>query len=122
MAFLLYCNPDGDVSQTMNEKLYSVAEKVGQLADHTVGHVSRRDFLGKLGTVALSLTATIGGLLAMPQTALAAAKKAKCCKGGHCASPGAGCILLTNCFDFGGNGVTCIWSCNGTQLISACHK
>jgi hypothetical protein len=47
-------------------------DRVGDLAERVATHVSRRDFLGRLGQGALGLAAVIGGVLAFPGEAHAA--------------------------------------------------
>ncbi len=54
-------------------------DRVGDLAEKVATKVSRRAFLGRLGQGALGLAAVIGGALAFPADARAAAKSCWFC-------------------------------------------
>jgi hypothetical protein len=47
-------------------------EKFSQIAEQTATHVSRREFLGRLGRGALAAAAAVGGALVVPENVEAA--------------------------------------------------
>lgn len=57
-------------------------DKVSQMAEQAATNVSRREFLGRLGGVAMGLAATVGGILAMPAIGDAAKPPPPLCTGG----------------------------------------
>ncbi len=54
-------------------------EKIGQLAELSATSASRRQFLDRLGRGALTLTALVAGVLAVPGVAQAGRGRARCC-------------------------------------------
>jgi hypothetical protein len=53
-------------------------KRLGQFAEDTATNVSRRHFLGKLGTFALSVAAAAGGLLALTSVTHAGRRQVLC--------------------------------------------
>ena len=68
-------------------------EKFGQIAEQVATNVSRRQFLGRSGQMAMVLAAALGGLLALPSAAEAAGNRC-CCAIRSCyhKSPSVPCI------------------------------
>ena len=72
-------------------------EKVGQMAEQLATNVSRRQFLGRFGGVALATAAAVGGILALPAGAHAGPPPRRCGpgSGGSCSGLNVG----DSCFE-----------------------
>ena len=59
-------------------------EKISQVAEHVASHVSRREFVGRLGRVAAGVAAVLGGWLLANGDAQAAKAAGRHCHGQTC--------------------------------------
>ena len=105
-------------------------EKLTQAAEQLATNVSRRQFLGRFGGGALALATAVGGLLALPDVAEAAANRtARCCLGsrqggaGRCRVPSSGCTLVGSCYRArGSRSPLCVWNCSGGIAYTGCVR
>lgn len=100
-------------------------EKVSQVAEQVATSVSRRGFLGKFGRGAMTLAASVGGLLALPGDAEAAGG-ARCCGSGRCSKPHGHCTLVNSCLAIFNSRCSCylhycVWNCSGTTVNTSCN-
>jgi hypothetical protein len=70
-----------------NVKDKPMFDKLSHLAEQTVTHASRRQFLGRLGQGALALATTMSAVLAAAEQAQARGRNTRCCHY-RCASRG----------------------------------
>jgi hypothetical protein len=87
-------------------------EKVGQLAERVATSVSRRDFLGRFGRGAMAVAAAAAGLLALPNSAQAAAQYCDVTSEAECIGKKFG----SRCVDASGPG-----RCKNFGNINSCY-
>lgn len=105
-------------------------EKFNEIAQQAATNASRREFLGRLGRGAMAVAAAVGGLLALPDAADAAANQtARCCLGsrqggaGRCRVPSSGCTLVGSCYRRrGSRSPLCVWNCSGGIAYTGCVR